>query len=311
MSGSEDYNEQKIIISKLPDNLENPQSNKLKQLPIILEKEENANENNMKNYLDFQNDNNVNMIMSSIHSTKQPLPSLYEYNKMQKKNNKYSSLQFNKSSKLNNNSLKKNNNDEKNKEESFQEEQDEERMKKFKPYPKCLAFFSFLINLCIPGLGTAIGTCGMNEKVDMVYYILYGLFQLLSTIVLVGWCLALYTSFLYISASYSGQSFEYYIKMSKNRNKKTNEDNENNKADKSNIENNSIVHILGKEDDKKSNIDCISVRSDKDDNATLNLIKERSGSFNRYRNNDNLNDIIKEESYDDNENNKNKNNKNL
>lgn len=79
-----------------------------------------------------------------------------------------------------------------------------------KPFPKCLAAISFIVNLFLPGIGTMIGTCGMNETVMKNEYMLKGCFQLISTIVIIGWFYALYTSIYYCSASCSKRPFESY-----------------------------------------------------------------------------------------------------
>ena len=80
-----------------------------------------------------------------------------------------------------------------------------------KPFPAGLAYACLIINLFLPGIGTMIGTCGMNDRNMKVAYICSGCCQLITFICLIGWCFALCTSILYIVASQSDEPFESYL----------------------------------------------------------------------------------------------------
>lgn len=80
-----------------------------------------------------------------------------------------------------------------------------------KPFPACLAYTCFVINLFLPGIGTMIGTCGMNDRNMKVAYICSGCCQLITFVCIIGWCFALCTSILYIVASQSDEPFESYL----------------------------------------------------------------------------------------------------
>lgn len=86
-----------------------------------------------------------------------------------------------------------------------------------KPFPCCLAYTCFIINLFLPGIGTMIGVCGMNDKNMKIAYICSGCCQLVTFVCIVGWCYALCTSILYIMASGANEPFESYLASKKQK----------------------------------------------------------------------------------------------
>lgn len=86
-----------------------------------------------------------------------------------------------------------------------------------KPFPCCLAYVCFIINLFLPGIGTMIGVLGMNDRNVKIAYICSGCCQLITFICLIGWCFALCTSILYIMASGSTEPFESYVASKKEK----------------------------------------------------------------------------------------------
>ena len=86
-----------------------------------------------------------------------------------------------------------------------------------KPFPCCLAYTCFIINLFLPGIGTMIGVCGMNDKNMKIAYICSGCCQLVTFVCIVGWCYALCTSILYIMASGANEPFESYLATKKQK----------------------------------------------------------------------------------------------
>ena len=86
-----------------------------------------------------------------------------------------------------------------------------------KPFPCCLAYTCFVINLFLPGIGTMIGVCGMNDRNVKIAYICSGCCQLFTFICLIGWCFALCTSILYIMASGSNEPFESFLAEKKEK----------------------------------------------------------------------------------------------
>ena len=73
-----------------------------------------------------------------------------------------------------------------------------------------LAILSMIVNIFLPGIGTMIGTCGMNEDILINEYMCKGCCQLVSTICIVGWFYAQYTSYYYIRAACFKRPFESY-----------------------------------------------------------------------------------------------------
>lgn len=95
--------------------------------------------------------------------------------------------------------------------------QSEKKVYTGKPFPCCLAYTCFIINLFLPGIGTMIGVCGMNDKNMKIAYICSGCCQLVTFVCLVGWCYALCTSILYIMASGANEPFESYLASKKRK----------------------------------------------------------------------------------------------
>ena len=88
-----------------------------------------------------------------------------------------------------------------------------------KPFPGVLACVCLFINLFIPGIGTMIGTIGMNDRNVKLTYICSGCCQFVTSFCIVGWCFALMNSILYLQASASSEPFETFIAL-KGKNKK-------------------------------------------------------------------------------------------
>ena len=86
--------------------------------------------------------------------------------------------------------------------------------KKGKHFPSCLAYSILFINFILPGIGTMIATSYITDSKLKADYCCSGFFQLIMSIILIGWFLALCHSCFFIGASQSNLSFEaYYDKM--------------------------------------------------------------------------------------------------
>lgn len=88
-----------------------------------------------------------------------------------------------------------------------------------KPFPGALACLCLFINIFLPGIGTMIGTVGMNDRNVKITYICSGCCQFVTSFCIVGWCFALMNSILYLQASSSSEPFETFIAL-KGKNKK-------------------------------------------------------------------------------------------
>ena len=86
--------------------------------------------------------------------------------------------------------------------------------KKGKHFTCCLAYLILFINFILPGIGTMIATSYITDSKLKADYCCSGFFQLIMSIILIGWFLALCHSCFFIGASQSNLSFEaYYDKM--------------------------------------------------------------------------------------------------
>lgn len=83
------------------------------------------------------------------------------------------------------------------------------------PFPCCAAYVVFFFNFFLPGIGTMIGTSYITDPKLKANYCCSGCFQLIMTIILIGWFLALCDSCFFIGASKSNMSFEAYYEKSK------------------------------------------------------------------------------------------------
>ncbi len=84
------------------------------------------------------------------------------------------------------------------------------------PFPCCAAYVVFFFNFFLPGIGTMIGSSYITDPKLKANYCCSGCFQLIMTIILIGWFLALCDSCFFIGASKSNMSFEAYYEKQKN-----------------------------------------------------------------------------------------------
>jgi hypothetical protein len=80
-------------------------------------------------------------------------------------------------------------------------------------FPCCLAYFVLIVNIFLPGIGTMFACCGIRDG-EMKAAICYsGVCQLLTAPCIIGWCLAMCYSCMFIGASASGISFEEFYRQ--------------------------------------------------------------------------------------------------
>ena len=84
-----------------------------------------------------------------------------------------------------------------------------------KPYSMCLAVTVLIVNIFFPGIGTIIGSYGINNPDYQNSFYCHGICELLLSFCIIGWCFALCHSCLFLSVAASGKSFEEYYESTK------------------------------------------------------------------------------------------------
>ena len=83
------------------------------------------------------------------------------------------------------------------------------------PFPSSAAFIVLFTNFFLPGIGTMIGTSYITDPKLKANFCCSGCFQLVMTLILIGWFLALCDSCFFLGASKSNLSFEAYYEKTK------------------------------------------------------------------------------------------------
>lgn len=84
-----------------------------------------------------------------------------------------------------------------------------------KPYSMCLAIVVLIVNIFFPGIGTIIGSCGINNPDYQTSFCCHGVCELFLSFCIIGWCFALCHSCLFLSVAASGKCFEEYYETTK------------------------------------------------------------------------------------------------
>ena len=84
-----------------------------------------------------------------------------------------------------------------------------------KPYSMCLAIVVLIVNIFFPGIGTIIGSCGINNPDYQTSFCCHGICELFLSFCIIGWCFALCHSCLFLSVAASGKCFEEYYETTK------------------------------------------------------------------------------------------------
>ena len=83
------------------------------------------------------------------------------------------------------------------------------------PFPSSAAYIVLFTNFFLPGIGTMIGTSYITDPKLKANFCCSGCFQLVMTLILIGWFLALCDSCFFLGASKSNLSFEAYYEKTK------------------------------------------------------------------------------------------------
>lgn len=83
------------------------------------------------------------------------------------------------------------------------------------PFPSSAAYVVLFFNFFLPGIGTMIGTSYITDPKLKADYCCSGCFQLIMSIILIGWFLALCDSCFFLGASKSNMIFEDYYEKTK------------------------------------------------------------------------------------------------
>ncbi len=84
-----------------------------------------------------------------------------------------------------------------------------------KPYSFCLAITVLIVNIFFPGIGTIIGSYGINNPDYQSSFCCHGICELLLSFCIIGWCFALCHSCLFLSVAASGKCFEEYYESTR------------------------------------------------------------------------------------------------
>ena len=84
-----------------------------------------------------------------------------------------------------------------------------------KPYSMCLAVTVLIVNIFFPGIGTIIGSYGINNPDYQSSFCCHGICELLLSFCIIGCCFALCHSCLFLSVAASGKCFEEYYESTR------------------------------------------------------------------------------------------------